>query len=79
VPTGPEHYREGEKLLALAEAAGFPDPCGTAMIAAAQAHFTAAIAAATALGADLGAADWDEWRPLVSRATRPGDAGAGRG
>ena len=44
--TGPDHYREGERLLHLAQNGYEPEQC-TAM---AQAHFTAALAAATALG-----------------------------
>ena len=51
--TGPAHYLEGERLLALAE--GVPSnydetsPAAALLTAQAQAHFTAALAAATAL------------------------------
>jgi hypothetical protein len=43
--TGPEHYAEGERLLAIAAEANDWEP----LAARAQAHFTAALAAATAL------------------------------
>ncbi|MEV5619462.1 MULTISPECIES: hypothetical protein [unclassified Streptomyces] len=42
--TGPEHYREAERLLALADYHDDPARC-----AAAQVHATLALAAATAL------------------------------
>lgn len=52
--TGPEHYVRGGELLALAESIPSNDdetnPAATLLTAQAQAHFTAALAAATALG-----------------------------
>jgi hypothetical protein len=46
--TGPEHYREAERLLSAArEAGGGPD--NDDLVTAAQAHATLALAAATAL------------------------------
>jgi hypothetical protein len=46
--TGPEHYQEAERLLAL-NAGERDDPSETVIIAAAQVHATLAHAAATAL------------------------------
>ena len=51
--TGPEHYREAERLLQPIAVDGPPgawvvEPSGTAAIAMAQVHATLALAAATA-------------------------------
>jgi hypothetical protein len=48
--TGPEHYREAERLLNAAEKHGVGGAAGT--LAAAQVHATLALAAVTALAAD---------------------------
>ena len=45
--TGPEHYREAERLTALATE-GLPAPQHAAVVAEAQVHATLALAAATA-------------------------------
>ena len=48
---GPEHYREAERLLAAATLdGGTPTAWAAARLAAAQAHATLALAAATAAG-----------------------------
>ncbi|MFJ8023333.1 hypothetical protein [Streptomyces sp. NPDC096311] len=51
--TGPEHYREAERLLKLAHRNTYGDAnnpaTGAALAAEAQAHATLALAAATAL------------------------------
>ena len=57
--TGPEHYREAERLLDLA-----PDQM---LVARAQVHATLALAAAAAIGSsDLPSGDWDDWRFVAS-------------
>jgi hypothetical protein len=69
--TGPEHYREGEKQLADATAQleeGMWEE-GRLTTALAQAHFTAALAAATAMAgrnadsrpAGMHSADFQQW------------------
>ena len=66
--TGPEHYREGNRLLGLAREIENPER----LVAAATAHFTAALAAATALSQHIDAAmpepDWLAWRDAASMA-----------
>ena len=53
--TGPEHYREAERLL--------QHPRDVQDVAAAQVHATLALAAATAFSSDtMPKADWDAWR-----------------
>ncbi|MFB8101313.1 hypothetical protein ACFC3O_00500 [Streptomyces sp. NPDC056007] len=61
--TGPEHYREAERLLALADYHDDPARC-----AAAQVHATLALAAATAVNTavnafrdDINSDDVEEW------------------
>ena len=55
--TGPEHYREAERLLDLSTA----DNPVTA--AEAQVHATLALAAATAISSTcMPGADWDAWQ-----------------
>ena len=68
--TGPEHYRQAEEYL---EKAYHMDP-GTDLerfyIAAAQAHATLAVAAATAMGAvDPPPRDWEAWHKAAG--TKP--------
>lgn len=77
--TGPEHYREAERLLAEAGVEGTE---GTYFVrpeslAAAQAHATLALAAATALSspveddlAGLTVEEYDAW--FAAAGTRPG-------
>ncbi|HEY3477513.1 MAG TPA: hypothetical protein VGL02_01325 [Streptomyces sp.] len=67
--TGPEHYREAERLLTeLVRDDGslcFGDG-GEAYVAAAQVHATLALAAATALASTgIGEADLGEWSALI--------------
>jgi hypothetical protein len=50
MPTGPEHYREAERLLDIAATYGAEhagEPAAAEALAAAQAHATLALAAAT--------------------------------
>jgi len=69
--TGPEHYREAEKLLAHADVAideGYSDRAGL-MHAEAQVHATLALAAATALNdgnGGLPAADFATWKDAAA-------------
>ncbi|MEH0417900.1 hypothetical protein [Streptomyces sp. B21-083] len=67
---GPDHYREGDRLLALSEdtPSNFDEtsPAATLLVAQATAHFLAAQVAATAMrafidGTELGASE-DEFR-----------------
>lgn len=76
---GAEHYREAERLLALAEAATaddayaampLPDPPRLPYIVAAQVHATLAQAAATALNDGYGGMNGDTRREWLT-ATRP--------
>lgn len=67
--TGPEHYREAERLLAEA----FDDSetaSAKEILAEAQVHATLALAAATALNVASGSAmpdpDWLAWRDAAS-------------
>lgn len=48
--TGPEHYREAEKLLEFVSTLETGAPREAGAVAEAQAHATLALAAATALG-----------------------------
>ncbi|EYT83961.1 hypothetical protein CF54_04175 [Streptomyces sp. Tu 6176] len=70
--TGPEHYREAERLLGMAHHFTYGDGAdpvsGAALAAEAQAHATLALAAATAMsapvdGAETGmsAPEWTAW------------------
>ncbi|WP_367139779.1 MULTISPECIES: hypothetical protein [Streptomyces] len=47
--TGPEHYREAERLLQMSLEAGWPREEMVGLFAEAQVHATLALAAATAL------------------------------
>jgi hypothetical protein len=63
MPTGPDHYREAEKLAALAATARRPK-WATGYMQLAQVHATLALAAATALNqAEPGMTqeDWESW------------------
>lgn len=64
--TGPEHYRAGETLLAAGT--GDSTERGTNCLAAATAHFVAALVAATAQSADLDVPEWTAWRRVLGRA-----------
>jgi hypothetical protein len=57
--TGPEHYREAERLIANAAALGYGDGDRdtSGIVAVAQVHATLALAAATALLSDLSTYD----------------------
>lgn len=70
--TGPEHYRESERLLERADKRGLGDDYARDLVAMAQVHATLAQAAATALNPSgrsdvtLSSRDaWVEWRDLV--------------
>jgi hypothetical protein len=79
--TGPEHYRQAEQLLAAVNRRIAGDDRSeyvqtasrrAELRAEAQVHATLALAAATATGtSDHPAADWDEWRPVVSNWRKP--------
>jgi hypothetical protein len=68
--TGPEHYREAEKLLAaqyVPNSNVVHADADAEVIAMAQVHATLALAAATvSLPTDLGADDRDDWRTVLS-------------
>jgi len=71
--TGPEHYTEAERLLALAgrhSSGATYDPEWTLTLTAAQVHATLALAAATAVG--TAGPDSHEWADAA--ATRPSTA-----
>jgi hypothetical protein len=59
--TGPEHYREAERLLSLAHRNTYGDAAnpvvGAALATEAQAHATLALAAATAMQAPVDGAE----------------------
>ena len=62
--TGPEHYREAERLITQARVPSRDRAApgwltADELIDEAQVHATLALAAATAAAADSGAADWD--------------------
>ena len=63
--TGPEHYREAERLVNLAQNSEVFQQSATAL---AQVHATLALAAATALGTSEGlpAPDWEVWYRAAS-------------
>lgn len=65
--TGPEHYREAEEWLTVADnAVSKSSPHVTMAAAMAQAHATLALAAATALNSTgIGEADLGEWTALI--------------
>ncbi|MET7933432.1 hypothetical protein [Streptomyces sp. NPDC005322] len=87
--TGPEHYREAERLLA--EACTIPRPhdeghCeADRTIAEAQVHATLALAAATAMqapvddcAAGMTVEEWDAWYRAAGTKSQP-KGGADRG
>jgi len=61
--TGPEHYREAERLDAAAAAAfkAVRPETATFMAHRAQVHATLAQAAATAMSTDMGEIDFEAW------------------
>jgi hypothetical protein len=67
--TGPEHYREAERLLhRAADYEGEPSTAHIQKGQLAQAHAALALAAATALNDHEGgmtAADWNAWRDVA--------------
>lgn len=73
--TGPEHYREAERLLAESQTITRPHEEGHCeadrSIAEAQVHATLALAAATALSATKTGAmpglDFEDWRNTATR------------
>lgn len=85
--TGPEHYREAERLLDMAHHHSYGDGAdpvtGAALAAEAQAHATLALAAATAQSApvegdpDAGmpAEDAEAWDAVCGSLPKGGDAG----
>lgn len=65
--TGPEHYREAERIVSLIDQGRIGQDMANSL-AKAQVHATLALAAATALNdADGGApvADWDAWKAVA--------------
>lgn len=64
--TGPEHYKKAETFINLAGGPTIPDPQAKIFLAAAQAHATLALAAATALrpGSPLAR---DAWRQATGQ------------
>ena len=82
--TGPEHYAEAERLLALAErhsSGATYGPEWTLTVTAAQVHATLALAAATTVGtagpdghawADVAATKSSTSKPEAPSASRPG-------
>jgi hypothetical protein len=71
--TGPEHYQEAERLLAVCAGDQRGSSLDAVCTAAAQVHATLALAAATALAPAMvpGTAvyDWHAWRKVA--ATKP--------
>lgn len=69
--TGPEHYREAERLVAKARALGGGDTYNSAqvrprvLLAEAQVHASLALAAATALQ------ETDGWREVLTHPVLP--------
>lgn len=64
--TGPEHYKEAEKLLGTLADVARGGPAEASVLAEAQVHATLAHAAATAMQGDMGVKDWDAWRATAS-------------
>lgn len=63
--SGPDHYREAERLIEEANRVGHHDPQrGDGILLAAQVHATLALAAATAINCandDVPRLDWAHW------------------
>ena len=74
--TGPQHFREAERLLRAARDGAASSAAVTEMQQAAQVHATLALAAATALGRyeQLPAADRKAWLAAAGPATADGSA-----
>ncbi|MFI6639985.1 hypothetical protein [Streptomyces sp. NPDC050504] len=80
--TGPEHYREAERLLGQAHHWTYGDGgdpvVGHALAAEAQAHATLALAAATALSEPTRSAfratipEWDAWQATAGCPVKDG-------
>lgn len=71
--TGPEHYREAERLVGEVIDKELPDHVVRGYMATAQVHATLALAAATALrgiNAPLPEKDWDSWYAAASEGKR---------
>jgi hypothetical protein len=64
--TGPEHYAEGERLLAYADSLQDAPEVGAVVIAGAHAHFAAAQVAATIEAAAGGR--WQSWLAVLGEA-----------
>lgn len=72
--TGPEHYREAERLQAYAQEVLATEVCdaeeslrrAAAVIADAQVHATLAVASVLGLSSNLGAADMQTWRDVAA-------------
>jgi hypothetical protein len=79
VTSGPEHYQAGEDLLDEASEQ-FPrdERAALYLVARAQAHFTAALAAATALRVTtpegMGREDKQAWREVAATPQKPVEA-----
>lgn len=86
--TGPEHYREAERLADLAHHYTYGDGrdpvVGAALAAEAQVHATLALTAATAMQAavdgsepGMGATEFQEWYDVAGLKPQPKDGGDG--
>lgn len=80
--TGPEHYREAERLLTMAHRFTYGDGAdptvGAALATEAQAHATLALTAATAMQAavdgsepGMGSAEFSEWYQAAGVKPKP--------
>jgi hypothetical protein len=69
--TGPEHYQQAERLLAISAQTSQEDEDQPRLVWTANAHATLALAAATSLMCSDGlpVPDWDAWRKVAS--TKP--------
>jgi len=85
--TGPEHYREAERLLTMAHRFTYGDAndpaTGAALAAEAQAHATLALTAATAMqagvdGAEpgMGSPEFAAWYTVAGVKPKPKDGDA---
>jgi len=82
MPSGPEHYREAERLITDANHAGPDDLAHARAIAAADVHAALALAAATALSAygTMPVAEYQAWRDVCGEAEEAAmAAGEGNG
>lgn len=69
--TGPEHYREAEKHLAVAAKNFLAGDDTSSALAAAQVHATLALAAATALTPGANSASRGDWVSAVHEMEAP--------